>query len=216
MAALEPLLSRLGLSSGHVAVSAYAMSDIVALLVMWLAMVLAMMLPTAAPTLAAHAAAGRNAALVGAGYLAVWGAIAVVATAGQAGLVAAGALSGHMAPAGTAMSASILIAAGIYQFTPLKFACLARCRSPHAAFADGRSPMSALRLGVEEGIACLGCCWVLMAVMFAAGTMNLVAMAILGVLMGLEKVTSGLMLTYATGICLLIAGFGLASGPFFG
>jgi predicted metal-binding membrane protein len=52
--------------------------------------------------------------------------------------------------------------------------------------------------------------------MFAAGTMNLVAMAILGVLMGLEKVTSGLMLTYATGICLLIAGFGLASGPFFG
>jgi predicted metal-binding membrane protein len=211
MAALGPLVERLGLP-----VAPYGGTDVAGLLAMWAAMVLAMMLPTAAPTIAAHAAAGRHPAIVGAGYLTVWGAVAVVATLLQTGLVALGALSPHMAPAGTALSASVLIAAGIYQFTPLKRVCLVRCRNPHAAFADGRSPGAAYRIGLEEGVACLGCCWTLMAVMFAAGLMNLVAMAVLGVLMGLEKVVSGNLLTYSTGILLLVAGFGLASGPFFG
>jgi predicted metal-binding membrane protein len=211
MATLAPLLERMGFE-----VAPYAAPDLAALFGMWLAMVLAMMLPTAAPTIAAHAAQGRNPGLVGAGYLAVWAGVAVLATLLQAGLVEVGAYSPHMAPAGSALSASILIAAGIYQFTPLKGACLVRCRNPHVAAAGGRTAFAAFRLGVEEGFACLGCCWTLMAVMFAAGLMNLVAMAVLGVLMGLEKVVSGFALTYATGIVLLIAGVGLASGPFFG
>ncbi|HUG63442.1 MAG TPA: DUF2182 domain-containing protein, partial [Methylomirabilota bacterium] len=69
---------------------------------------------------------------------------------------------------------------------------------------------------IDEGLACLGCCWAIMAVMVAAGLMNLVAMAFLGVLMGLEKVVSGLTLTYSTGVVLLVLGCGLASSLFFG
>ncbi len=219
MAALAPLLERLGVVLPEVAphpAVGFAPADFAAVFAMWVAMVLAMMLPSAAPMLRAYAAAGAGALLVGAGYLAVWIGISVLATAIQAGLVTAGALSPHMAPAGVALSASVLIAAGIYQFTPLKLACLVRCRNPHAYVGAARGAGAALRLGVEEGFACLGCCWAMMAVMLAAGLMNLAAMAFLGALMALEKVVSGLSLTYGTGAILLLLGFGLASSLFFG
>ncbi|WP_053239759.1 DUF2182 domain-containing protein [Pleomorphomonas koreensis] len=186
--------------------------DIALVFGMWAAMVFAMMLPTAAPTFRAYAGrAGAATLALVAGYTAVWLAVAVVAAAGQAWLVRLGALSPHMAPAGTALSASILLAAGIYQFTPLKWACLVRCRNPRVADLDGEA-IAAFRIGVEEGLACLGCCWAMMAVMFAAGLMNLAAMAFLGVLMGVEKLVSGLGLTYFLGVSLILAGVILASG----
>lgn len=219
MALLAPVAGALGaiippglLNHGPVGYSAV---DLAAVLAMWVAMVLAMMLPTAAPMLLAYAAAGRRSLSVGAGYVAVWIAAAVAATALQAGAVHIGALSPHMAPAGVALSASVLIAAGVYQFTPLKSACLIRCRTPHA-FVGAERGGAAFRLGIEEGLACLGCCWAMMAVMVAAGVMNLVAMAFLGALMALEKIATGLLLTRIVGVCLLVAGFGLASSLFFG
>jgi len=177
---------------------------------MWLAMVFAMMLPTAAPTFRAYAdTAGLETIALIAGYTAVWLAVSLLATAVQASLVHLGALAPHMAPAGVALSASILIAAGIYQFTPLKWACLVRCRNPRVAdICSG----NVFRIGVEEGLACLGCCWAMMAVMFAAGLMNLAAMALLGVLMGLEKLVSGVRVTYFLGVLLILAGVILASG----
>lgn len=182
---------------------------------MWVAMVLAMMLPTAAPTFRAYAdrAGAGTAALVG-GYTTVWLVVAGVATAGQVGLIRVGALAPHMEPAGVALSASILIAAGIYQFTPLKWACLVRCRNPRVADLDIGVP--AFRIGVEEGLACLGCCWAMMAVMFASGLMNLGVMALLGALMGLEKQLSGLKMTYFLGLLLILAGVILASAPVIG
>ena len=70
----------------------------------------------------------------------------------------------------------------------------------------------AFRIGVEEGLACLGCCWAMMAVMFAAGLMNLAVMALLGVLMGLEKLLSGVRATYFLGVLLILAAVILASG----
>jgi predicted metal-binding membrane protein len=229
MAALAPLFDRLAalvpgavaLGGGHgplmPAMTAWTAADVALVFLMWAAMVLAMMVPTAAPTFRAYAAAGGGRALpVIAGYTAVWLAVAVVATAGQAGLTALGAMAPHMAPAGVALSASVLIAAGIYQFTPLKMACLIRCRNPHAAFAPDVGTMAAFRIGIEEGLACLGCCWALMAVMFAAGLMNLVAMAFLGVLMGIEKLVSGVWLSYVMGAILLLLGLALAGGSYIG
>ncbi len=184
--------------------------DALLALIMWVAMVFAMMVPTAAPTFKAYAdsAGVRTLALI-AGYTTVWVLVSVVATALQVWLIHLGALAPHMAPAGVALSASILIAAGIYQFTPLKWACLVRCRNPRVADVDD---VAAFRIGVEEGLACLGCCWAMMAVMFAAGLMNLAAMALLGVLMGLEKLVSGLKTTYFLGVLLILGGVILASG----
>jgi len=193
-------------------VTAWGAADIALVFLMWVAMVLAMMLPTAAPTFRAYAGrAGQAAFGVMAGYTAVWLGAAALGTTGQTLLTRLGALSPHMAPAGAALSASILIAAGIYQFTPLKWACLIRCRNPRVADVDSAT-WPAFRIGIEEGFACLGCCWAMMAVMFAAGMMNLVAMALLGALMGLEKVVSGLKLTYFLGVLLIIIGVVLASG----
>lgn len=181
-------------------------------LVMWVAMVFAMMIPTAAPTFHAYADAARSGtiALI-TGYTSVWLAISLLATAVQVWLVHLGAMAPHMAPAGSALSASIMIAAGIYQFTPLKWACLVRCRNPRTA--DVRAGAGdAFRIGVEEGLACLGCCWAMMAVMFAAGLMNLSAMALLGAVMGIEKLVSGIRTTYFLGVLLILAGVILASG----
>ncbi len=181
-------------------------------LAMWVAMVFAMMVPTAAPTFRAYADnVGMGSIALIAGYTTVWLVISLLASAVQVWLVHLGALAPHMAPAGVALSASILIAAGIYQFTPLKWACLVRCRNPRVAYIEGGAG-PAFRIGVEEGLACLGCCWAMMAVMFAAGLMNLAAMALLGVLMGLEKLLSGVKTTYFLGVLLILAGVILASG----
>jgi predicted metal-binding membrane protein len=197
MPAMEDYLSASGLAVG---------------LAMWVAMVFAMMLPTAAPTFRAYAdtAGGGTLALI-AGYTTVWLVASVAATAIQTSLVHLGALAPHMAPAGVALSASILIAAGIYQFTPLKWACLIRCRNPRVSDVEAGAG-AAYRIGVEEGLACLGCCWAMMAVMFATGLMNLAAMALLGALMGLEKLLSGVWLTYFLGVLFILAGVILASG----
>ena len=181
-------------------------------LAMWVAMVFAMMLPTAAPTFRAYADnVGVGAATLIAGYTTVWLVASLLATAVQLWLIHLGALAPHMAPAGVALSASILIAAGIYQFTPLKWACLVRCRNPRVGDIEVGTG-AVFRIGVEEGLACLGCCWAMMAVMFAAGLMNLAAMALLGVLMGLEKLVSGVRVTYFLGVLLILAGVILASG----
>lgn len=185
---------------------------VVMVMAMWVAMVFAMMIPTAAPTFRAYADTARGGTIaVIAGYTSVWLAVSLLATAVQVWLVYLGALAPHMAPAGSALAASIMLAAGLYQFTPLKWACLVRCRNPRTAEVYG-GPGAAFRIGIEEGLACLGCCWAMMAVMFAAGLMNLGAMALLGVLMGMEKLVSGVKTTYFLGVLLILASVILASG----
>ncbi|WP_083656466.1 DUF2182 domain-containing protein [Mongoliimonas terrestris] len=229
MAALQPLFDRLAATAPTVAagggehgplmpgMSAWGTADVALVFVMWGAMVFAMMLPSAAPTFRTYARSGiRIATAVMAGYTAVWLGVAVIGTGVQTALTTAGALAPHMAPVGSALSVSILIAAGLYQFMPLKHACLYRCRHPVVLDEPGLPAGRAFRLGLAEGIACLGCCWALMAVMFAAGLMNLVAMAFLGALMGTEKLANGLWLTYVIGGILLTAGLTLAAGSFLG
>jgi predicted metal-binding membrane protein len=188
---------------------------------MWVTMVLAMMLPTAGPMILtyaeiAHTAAGRGEAVVSplilaAGYLVVWLGFAAVAALLQTGLAKAGLLRGDSVT--PPLAGMILVAAGLYQFSALKRACLSLCQHPFPFFfANWTTERSGVwRLGLRQGLYCAGCCWALMVLMFAAGVMNVVWMATLGALMAAEKVVSGRRFSHAIGALLIALGLGLLS-----
>ena len=166
---------------------------------MWTVMMVGMMAGAAAPMLLlfAGAQAGRGSErtpaavlIFGLGYLAVWIGFSAVATLAQEALHRAALLSPAMAASSPRLSGAILIAAGAYQLTPFKGACLAHCRSPlgflMTNWRDGA--VGAFRMGLAHGTHCLGCCWALMCVLFAVGVMNLLWVAALTVMVLLEKV----------------------------
>lgn len=124
------------------------------------------------------------------GYLAVWTGFSGVATLVQWALHAAALLSSTMAAGSPRMAGTILFAAGVYQLTPAKSACLTQCQSPlgflMGHWRDGN--VGAFTMGLRHGVYCLGCCWALMAVLFAVGVMNLLWVAALTVFILAEKV----------------------------
>ena len=152
-----------------------------AFLLGWLVMMTAMMLPSVAPLVLLYARQARPEPLV-AGYLLVWGAIGLPVYALHR------AVDLMMVP--SAAVAAVLVGAGVYQLTPLKAACLRRCRSPVSFLLQrfGRSP---LRLGAEHGAYCVGCCGALMAVLVLAGAMGLVWAAAIALVVFAEKVLPG-------------------------
>ena len=186
--------------------------------VMWVMMALAMMLPSAAPMIAAYAEmpqplAGRTSrvlpvVVLALGYLSIWIAYAVVATAGQGLLTAARMMSLMMSPVTMILGGTTLIAAGLYQFTPAKLACLVRCWRPIPFFMEKRPStyLQVYRLGIIQGLLCLGCCWALMTVMFAVGVMNVIWIAVLGFLMAIEKTVFNLWIPRAVGVFLIVWG----------
>ncbi|GAB5507714.1 MAG: hypothetical protein Rhirs2KO_28770 [Rhizobiaceae bacterium] len=112
-----------------------------------------------------------------------------------------------MAPASMALTTSVLFAAGLYQFTPSKKACLRRCWYPRWVFASddaGSGAMSGLREGLVQGWVCLGCCWALMLVMFAVGIMNIFWMALIGLFAIVEKTGNGRVIGRIAGTILLV------------
>ena len=167
---------------------------------MWAVMMVAMMLPSAAPVTLLIASLARKRREAGTargvtagpfvlGYLAVWLAFAATATVLQWGLDAARLLSESMALASMLVAGGVLILAGIYQWTPLKQACLRHCRSPldfllHH-WRDGA--LGAFVSGARHGVFCLGCCWMLMALLFVGGIMNLAWIAGVALLVLIEK-----------------------------
>lgn len=164
-----------------------------AFLVAWLAMMTAMMFPAIAPVVKLYgraAAAGRVAPLpfFVAGYLSVWTSIGLPAYVSWRVLMDP--IDGGEAWAAR-LAGGVLLAAAAWQLTPLKTACLRHCRSPISFFlrfgARVTRPVGALRMGATHGLYCLGCCWALMAVLVALGTMNLAWMAALALLILLEK-----------------------------
>jgi predicted metal-binding membrane protein len=181
--------------------------------VMWAVMMAAMMLPAATPTillvdaLARQQANGSQATgLFTAGYLVVWCGFSVLATGLQWGLVRAALLGEVMASASPMLVGVLLIAAGIYQWTPLKEACLAHCRAPFDFLTRhwGRGPF---RAGLHHGLFCLGCCWMLMVLLFAFGLMNLLWIAALALLVLIEKVLPiGGRMSHVTGVALIAWG----------
>jgi predicted metal-binding membrane protein len=152
--------------------------------------------------------------LFAAGYIVVWTIFSAGATAGQLALQRAALLTGGLT-ATPLVSGVILAAAGIYQLTPLKDACLGHCRSPMGFFMtewrDGAA--GAFRMGLKHGAYCAGCCWMLMALLFVMGVMNLLWVAAISVLVLIEKATPfGRAIARASGIAMIAVG---AWMPFF-
>ncbi|SEL43904.1 DUF2182 domain-containing protein [Halomonas daqiaonensis] len=167
--------------------------------IMWMVMMVGMMLPGAAPGILMFAAARpqlRTGAslpyLFALGYLLAWAGYAALATTSQWGLHALGLLSYSRALNDSVPAGLLVLAAGAFQWTPLKHACLYRCRSPLGMVAEGfpASRVRALRAGILLGLYCAGCCWALMALMFIGGVMNLAWMALLTLVILLEKLVS--------------------------
>jgi predicted metal-binding membrane protein len=152
---------------------------------MWWVMMIAMMLPSASPMLLLFARLNRmeksrgrpfvQTGIFAAGYLMAWGLFSAVAAALQWAFEASGLLSSMMVSTSSVLGGFLLIAAGAWQLTPIKQACLRRCRSPigflSSHWRNGRC--GAIRMGLQHGMYCLGCCWFLMGLLFYGGVMNL-------------------------------------------
>ncbi len=188
----------------------------------WVAMTLAMMLPTAAPMALSYAErAGRgelgakavSPLVLVAGYLTVWFGVSLLAAAVQVlGGLAWGRLG--VPPRAATMIAGVLVgAAGLYQFSDFKLACLSFCRHPITGgeLKDFGRVVAVFKLGLEQGRRCLGCCWAMMGLMLLAGAMNLFWMALFAIVMTAEKTSRGLWMPRAIGACLLVAGFAIAA-----
>jgi predicted metal-binding membrane protein len=169
---------------------------------MWAVMMVAMMGPTAAPVLllfaTSHARRGERSVptvvlLFGVGYLTIWLGFSVGATLAQWALNQAMLLSAAMVVGSPYVAGALFIGAGVYQLTPLKNACLEHCQTPMgflmSHWRDG--PGGAFQMGLRHGLYCLGCCWALMALLFAVGVMNLVGVAVLTVFILAERVGQG-------------------------
>ena len=206
---------------GMPGLGAWGFEDLTIVFAMWVMMAIAMMLPTAAPILKSFASIqesdGKKTGplsvfLLAMGYITIWLLFGLAATIFQWGLTEIQTMSPVMAPASMVFSASILLLAGFYQFTTAKQACLLRCQLPFPYFTRKRekgffrSFAGSYVMGLEQGLFCLGCTWALMAVMFAVGVMNVIWMAILGFLMGVEKAIPNPWVTWGIGVFLILWG----------
>ena len=166
---------------------------------MWAVMMAAMMLPSASPTILLYGVIARHhaedRALVSAsgafvlGYVAVWATFSLLAVALQFGLEQAALISPIMGMTSIALAGAVLIATGLYQWTPLKQACLRHCRSPLEFITEHwRSGVGgAFLMGFRHGIYCVGCCWLLMLLLFVGGVMNLAWIGGLALFVLIEK-----------------------------
>jgi predicted metal-binding membrane protein len=188
--------------------------------IMWVMMMVAMMLPSAAPAVLLVSAiaddrlANSNlvpatAILFASGYLLVWCGFALAATVLQWGLDRLGLLSETMAISNAILASTVLIAAGVYQWTPLKDACLRHCRSPAESLIRHwhRGTFGAVRVGIRHGLFCLGCCWMLMTLLFVGGLMNFAWVGAIALFVLLEKTLSwGGWMSPLAGVVLVIWG----------
>ncbi|MGN7751239.1 DUF2182 domain-containing protein [Sinorhizobium sp. 22678] len=189
-------------------------------LTMWVVMMVGMMLPSATPMILLYARVGRQSRKEGkpfaatgffaGGYLLAWVGFALAATLGQ-WLMEGTLLSPALASASRIFSGAVLIVAGLYQWTPLKDACLSQCQTPivflqcHGGFR--RDPAGAVGLGLRHGLYCIGCCWALMTLLFVGGIMNVLWIAAIAIFVLAEKVFfPGRLLSRIAGTLLIAAG----------
>jgi predicted metal-binding membrane protein len=193
--------------------------DAALMFTMWWVMMIAMMMPSATPMVLLFTAIKRKrqASISPAaetwvfvsGYLLIWAGFGLVATFAQWGLERAGLLSIGAASTNARFGGVILLAAGLYQFTPVKSACLRLCQSPVLFLSRHWRPgaTGALRMGLRHGAYCLGCCWFLMLLLFVAGVMSLVWVAGIALYVACEKLLPfDRRLSRAAGVVLIIAG----------
>jgi predicted metal-binding membrane protein len=220
-------MGAMGMSGGQMMRMAPAWTPGYAVLIffMWAIMMVAMMLPSAARPVLLVASLARTrsdqasgmpaAMLFTAGCLVVWTGFSFAATLLQWAFDRGGMLSEAMASRSPVVAGLILLGAGVYQLTPLKQACLQHCRSPLDSPAHGREGAAAIvATGLRHGLFCLGCCWVLMGLLFVGGVMNILWIAALSVLVAIEKVAPrGEAIAKALGAMMIGAGVvRLASG----
>lgn len=190
-------------------------------LAIWVAMMVAMMFPTAAPMIlmfarvqkgkvARHQAYVPTWIFVG-GYLVVWALAGIVAYGAAVGAERLADRSMWLSDNAPRFGAAVLVAAGLYQLSPLKNICLSKCRTPMqfilTSWRDGRS--GAWRMGLEHGIYCLGCCWMLFVILFPLGIMNVGVMALITLLIFAEKSLPAVRVTAALAAAVLVA-YGIA------
>jgi predicted metal-binding membrane protein len=195
----------------------WAALDFLLMFAMWAVMMVGMMVPTAMRAVMIYAGIAERAGSQGkvvastywfvGGYVIVWTAFGLVATLVQAGLDRLGLLSPMMVSLSAGLGAGLLIGAGVYQLTPWKDTCLQHCQSPAMYIARhfGPSTASAISLGVRHGAYCLGCCWVLMGLLFLGGVMNLLWIAAITGFVLLEKLLPPVLRVARVGGVLMIA-----------
>lgn len=212
-------------------VESWSVGHALVMFFMWWIMMIAMMTPSASPMILLYGRAYRHEQRQGKlpagvvptfvfvlGYLLSWAAFSAVATGLQWGLERVGLIHQMMMwSINPIFTAALLIAAGLYQLTPLKGACLEHCRSPAQYLAQHfqSGAAGALRLGWKHGAYCLGCCWFLMALLFAGGIMNLVWIAGLAIYILVEKVApQGQLIARVAGALMVLVGLWVAAGTY--
>ena len=189
--------------------------------VMWMVMMVGMMAPSVAPAVLLYAQIGRQAAAhkkpfagsawFASGYFLAWTLFSLGAAITQMALISAGLLTPMLKSAGDGLAGVVLLAAGFYQWSPWKASCLAQCQTPlsfiqsHGGFK--KAPSGALLLGLHHGSYCVGCCWSVMLLLLAGGVMNTGWIAVLAILVLVEKlVVKGAAFSRATGAVCIAAG----------
>ena len=204
-------------------VQPWAWTDGLTAFLMWNVMMVGMMLPTAAPwvlTLAGLTRKEEQTGLLTAtggfliGYLTVWTGFSLAASLLQWMLHDYGLLSPWIGRVSAQTGAVVLILAGIYQWLPIKYACLKHCRSPLSFFLtswrDGR--FGAARMGMQHGLFCIGCCWMLMLIMFVGGAMSVITMALLsGFILAERILPAGPWVARLPGVALIVWGAYIAA-----
>lgn len=212
------------MAMGPAAPAGWTTNDAALAVAMWFVMMVGMMLPSAAPMILLYARVGRHAAargtpvaatgIFGAGYLAIWFLFSLAASLGQWLLERALLLTPMMESASPFFSGVLLVVAGLYQWTPLKSACLGKCRAP-AAFLQAaggfrRDTAGAFLMGMRHGAYCVGCCWPLMLLLFVGGVMNILWIAFIAIFVLAEKLLpGGDRMGRAAGVLLAAAGLWL-------
>lgn len=202
--------------------SPWSTTTLVPLFLMWAEMMVAMMLPSATPMILTFAKVQRNrreqdrpfvaTGVFLAGYLAVWTAFSAVAAVLQWFLHGEALLSPRMVSTSPILGGALLIAAGIFQWTPVKNSCLSKCCSPLNFLLTGwrEGKGGALVMGLKHGVQCAGCCWFLMLLLFVAGVMNIWWIALITALVLIEKITPrGLFIGKIAGVLFVVWGIWL-------
>ena len=197
---LYSMASSMSMPMGAMQIQPWSAHYFLMMFLMWAIMMVGMMLPSVAPTVLIYAAIARKAATgntpvapTGAfisGYVVIWIAFSLFATTAQWALDQAALLSPMMVSNSVGLGAVLIVTAGIYQWLPIKDKCLQQCRSPVDFITSHwqKGMTGAFRMGLSHGMFCLGCCWVLMSLLFVGGVMNLLWIAAITLFVLLEKI----------------------------
>jgi predicted metal-binding membrane protein len=213
-----------GMDINLACLSHWGPGDLAHMFIMWSIMMVAMMVPSATPMIIIFATVNRQRSkmqgpfiptwLFVLGYLTAWTVYSALATMVQWGLHVTALLTHTLAITSPLLGALLLVAAGVFQWTPFRDACMTQCRSPFGfimtEWREGRR--GALIMGLKHGIYCVGCCWMLMTLSFALGVMNMLWMAALTAFMLLEKITDNKWISRTAGMILVVWGLWVVAG----